>query len=92
MIDKKLSVLTFDQDKLRDAIYDTFEVGKAYTRSGIKSTLTNLYESIGYKATAKAIDLSTYFETKDTLVSEGGKRVAGFKLLNKVDNSSDPTT
>ena len=89
LIDKKLSVLTFDQDKLRDAIYDTFEVGKSYTRSGIKSTLTNLYESIGYKATAKAIDLSNYFETKDTLVSEGGKRVAGFKLLNKIEDNNN---
>ena len=91
LIDKKLSVLSFDQDKLREAIYAKFEVGKSYTRSGIKSTLTNLYESIGYKATAKAIDLSNYFETKDTLVSEGGKRVAGFKLLDKIedDNNND---
>ena len=89
LIDKKLSVLSFDQDKLREAIYAKFEVGKSYTRSGIKSTLTNLYESIGYKATAKAIDLSNYFETKDTLVSEGGKRVAGFKLLDKIEDNNN---
>lgn len=85
LIDKKLSVLAFDQDRQRDAIYNTFEVGKAYSKSSIKSTLTDLYKSIGYKATAKASDLSTYFELKRTSVSEGGKRVEGFKLLEKLD-------
>lgn len=89
LIDKKLSVLAFDQDRLRDAIYNTFEVGKAYSKSSIKSTLTDLYKSIGYKATAKASDLSTYFELKRTSVSEGGKRVEGFKLLDKLDETSE---
>ena len=85
LIDKKLSVLAFDQDRLRDAIYNTFEVGKAYSKSSLKSMLNDLYKSIGYKATAKASDLSTYFELKRTSVSEGGKRVEGFKLLEKLD-------
>ena len=87
MIDKKLSVLAFDQDRLRDAIYNTFEVGKAYSKSSIKSTLTDLYKSIGYKATAKASDLSTYFELKRTSVSEGDKRVEGFRLMEKLNNN-----
>jgi hypothetical protein len=85
LIDKKLSVLSFSEDKLRGAIYNTFEVGKAYSKSSIKSTLTDLYKSIGYKATAKASDLSVYFELKRTSVSKGGKRVEGFKLLEKLD-------
>lgn len=85
LIDKKLSVLSFSEDKLRNTVYDTFEVGKAYSKASIKSTLAKLYKSIGYKATAKASDLSVYFELKRTSVSEGGKRVEGFKLLEKLD-------
>lgn len=92
LIDKKLSVLAFDQDKLRDVIYDTFEVGKAYSKASIKSTLAKLYKSIGYKATAKANDLGAYFELRRTSVDDGsGKRVEGFKLLGKIEdnNTSD---
>lgn len=85
LIDKKLSVLSFSEDKLRNTVYDTFEVGKAYSKSSLKSMLNDLYKSIGYKATAKASDLSAYFELKRTSVSEGGKRVEGFKLLKKLD-------
>ena len=51
--------------------------------------LTDLYKSIGYKATAKAIDINAYFTTKDTMFSENGKRVAGFKLLDKINNNND---
>ena len=91
LIDKKLSVLAFNQDKLRDVVYDVFEVGKTYSKSSIKSMLADLYKSIGYKATAKASDLSTYFELKRTSVSEGDKRVEGFKLLEKLDKFSATT-
>lgn len=91
LIDKKLSVLAFNQDKLRDVVYDAFEVGKAYSKSSIKSMLADLYKSIGYKATAKASDLSYYFDLKRTSVSEGGKRAEGFKLLEKLDKFSATT-
>lgn len=91
-IDKKLSVLSFDLDKVKNTIYNTFEVGKSYTKSSIKSTLAKLYKDIGYKATAKANDLNCYFKTRETLISDGLKRTAGFKILSKLDNSSDPTT
>lgn len=86
-IDKKLSVLSFDLDKVKNTIYNTFEVGKSYTKSSIKSTLAKLYKDIGYKATAKANDLNCYFKTRETLISDGLKRTAGFKLLNKIDNN-----
>ena len=89
-IDKKLSVLSFDLDKVKNTIYNTFEVGKSYTKSSIKSTLAKLYKDIGYKATAKANDLNCYFKTRETLISDGLKRTAGFKLLEKIeDNNND---
>ena len=91
LIDKKLSVLSFSENKLRDVVYNTFEVGKAYTKSSIKLTLAKLYKRIGYKATAKANDLGAYFELRRTSVDDGsGKRAAGFKLLEKIeDNNND---
>ena len=86
LIDKKLSVLAFDKDKVKDEVYKTFEVGKAYSKASLKLTLADLYKSIGYKATAKASDLSKYFELRRTSVDDGsGKRVEGFKLLEKLD-------
>jgi len=89
-IDKKLSVLSFDLDKVKNTIYNTFEVGKSYTKSSIKSTLAKLYKDIGYKATAKANDLNCYFKTRETLISDGLRRTAGFKLLEKIeDNNND---
>ena len=89
-IDKKLSVLSFDLDKVRDVVYNTFEVGKSYTKSSIKLTLAKLYKDIGYKATAKANDLNCYFKTRETLISDGLRRTAGFKLLEKTeDNNND---
>ena len=89
-IDKKLSVLSFDLDKVRDVVYNTFEVGESYTKSSIKLTLAKLYKDIGYKATAKANDLNCYFKTRETLISDGLRRTAGFKLLEKIeDNNND---
>lgn len=86
LIDKKLSVLAFDKDKVKDEVYKTFGVGKAYSKASLKLTLADLYKSIGYKATAKASDLSKYFELRRTSVDDGsGKRAAGFKLLEKLD-------
>ena len=84
--------MNFDLSKLNDPIYSTFEVGKSYTKPVIKSTLAKIYKEVGYKVTAKATDLSNYFEIRRASVFDGVKRVGGFKLLSKLDNSSDPTT
>ena len=89
LIDKKLSVLSFDQDKLREAVYAKFEVGKAYTKSMLKKMLDEVYKSIGYKVTAKAIDLGEYFDLRRTSVFDGNKRTAGFKLLSKIENNNN---
>lgn len=89
LIDKKLSVLSFDQDKLREAVYAKFEVSKAYTKSILKKMLDEVYKSIGYKVTAKAIDLEEYYNLRRTSVFDGNKRTAGFKLLSKIENNNN---
>ena len=83
-MDKELNVRSFDKDKLRDKIYEIFKVGMSYTKSGIKSTLAGLYKNLDYRATAKASDLKNYFDVKlCIMVGEGGKKINGFKILNK---------
>lgn len=83
-MDKELNVRSFDKDKLRDKIYEIFKVGMSYTKSGIKSTLADLYKNLDYRATAKASDLRNYFDIKlCIMVGEDGKKINGFKILSK---------
>ena len=82
-MDKELNVRSFDKDKLRDKIYEIFKVGMSYTKSGIKSTLADLYKNLDYRAKAKASDLNEFFELKDCLLLDGDKKIHGFKILNK---------
>lgn len=83
-LDNIISVRGFDPSIVEGKVVSTFELGKAYTKAEIKSTLANLYKEIGYKATAKASDLFKYFKLRTTSVFNGSKRVAGFKLLEKI--------
>lgn len=89
LIDKKLSILTFDLGKLDEPIYAKFEVGKAYSNSGIKKMLSEIYKSVGYKVTAKASDLKNYYKLRRTSVIENDKRAEGFRLMEKLDNNND---
>ena len=82
-MNKELNVKSFDKDKIRELVHDKFEVGNSYTKSGIKSILSDLYKSIDYRANAKASDLKEYFELKDCLLLDGDKKIHGFKILNK---------
>ena len=82
-LNKKLDIKSFDNNLLKEKIYETFKVGNSYTRSGIKEILAGIYKEIGYKATAKASDLDNYFEYKKGLVTVNNKRVSSFKLIDK---------
>ena len=81
-----LSVNSFDLSIVEDKVVSTFEVGKAYTKAEIKSILAKLYKEIGYKVTAKANDLEKYYKLRRTSVHDGSKRVAGFKLLERLED------
>ena len=87
-MDKELNVKSFDKNKLRDKIYEIFKVGMSYTKSGIKSTLADLYKNLDYRATAKASDLRNYFDIKlCIMVGEGGKKINGFKILSRKEDT-----
>jgi hypothetical protein len=65
-------------------IYNTFEIGKRYSKSKIKSELADLYKKLGYQKTAKATDLEEYYELKGVKFDDGsGKFVHGFELISK---------
>ena len=82
-LDKKLNIISFEGDKIFEEINKEFNVGESYTNTYIKAKLSEVYKRIGYKATAKANDLSNYYETKDCLLKENNKRVHGLKILSK---------
>ena len=82
-LDKKLNIISFEGDKIFEGINKEFNVGESYTNTYIKAKLSEIYKRIGYKATAKANDLSNYYETKDCLLKENNKRVHGLKIISK---------
>lgn len=67
---------------LIDLIKLSFSPGKSYSNKNIKSTIQGIYDSIGYKKTAKATDILSYFECQKTNVTINGKPVHGLKLLS----------
>lgn len=82
-LDKKLNIISFEDDKIFEEINKEFNVGESYTNTYIKTKLSEIYKRIGYKATAKANDLGNYYEIKDCLLKENNKRVHGLKLISK---------
>lgn len=82
-LDKKLNIVSFEDDKILEEINKEFNVGESYTNTYIKTKLSEIYKRIGYKATAKANDLGNYYEIKDCLLKENNKRVHGLKILSK---------
>lgn len=58
-----------------------------YSNSLAKSMMSDAYKRIDYRASAKASDLSKYFELRRTSVQESdGSRSNGFKILGKKFN------
>ena len=88
LLKKEMGIVIFDQDKLEKEIYSNFKEGDRYFLSDLKIRLSQLYDSIGYKKTPKAIDINEFFETKEYKITDiiGGekKRVRGYELIKKL--------
>ena len=80
-------VLSNSSINIDSIIYSRFEVGKRYSFLEIKESLYNIYLENGFNATAKATDLTKYFNTKEVLLSLNVngkiKRVAGYEILKR---------
>ena len=90
-IKKDLNIITFSPELLVNSIYSNFHVGDKYLLSDIKDKLANLYNSINYRKTPKAIDLSGFFEVKTiflyNVLSDGTKkRAKGYELINSYED------
>ena len=83
LLDKKLSVMSFDVTKIKEGLSKEFEVGQSYTKADIKEKLSEIYKKLSYKASPKATDLEEFFELKPCLITVDGKRVNGFKILKE---------
>ena len=66
LIKKELKIVTFDEGKLKEEIYNNFNVGDKLPLSDIKTKLQTIYTKVNYDKTPKAIDLNNYFETKES--------------------------
>ena len=84
LLNKKLDVLSFDKTKLNELILNEFIVGNTYPKSYIKIKLAELYDTVGYRATAKASDLENLFTIKPKKAkNEVGEWVNGFNIISK---------
>lgn len=84
LLNKKLDVLSFDKTKLNELILNEFKVGSTYPKSYIKIKLAELYNIVGYRATAKASDLENLFTIKPKKAkNEVGEWVNGFNIISK---------
>ena len=83
---KELNIINFDTNIFSTELYLNFKVGEKYTKSYIKSMLSNIYDKMGYKATPKASDLEYYFDIKATTIykieNNKTKPNNGFKILS----------
>ena len=70
-------------DKMRDAVYETFQVGQKYSSKYIKEKLKEFHNEFGIKATPKATDLEEYYDLKPAQIFTKGKRDRGFLILGE---------
>ena len=88
-IRKELGIVLFSPEVLINTVYSNFHVGEKWLLSEIKQKLSELYTSISYKKTPKAIDILEYFETKEykvtDIVNGVKKRVRGYELVKSYE-------
>ena len=89
-IKKELGIITFTPDLLFSSVYSDFKVGDRIPLSIIKERLGNIYDSISYKETPKAIDIQNYFKIKEIVFYEkkedgGRKQIRGYELLESYE-------
>ena len=87
-LNKELGVVSFDKTKLRDEVFKMFTVGNRYTTSFVKSSLVDLYNTLGYNKKAVATDIEEWFDIKTVqinikLENGGYRRDRAFEILSR---------
>lgn len=71
-------------NELKSTIYNTFSLLKRYSLKEIKSSLHEIYKRLGIKKTAKASDISDFFNVQQVNLYDPmtKKRSAGYELIS----------
>jgi len=85
-ITTSIGIKFFSKAEIAKEIYKNFSVGDVIPLPDLKIKLSEIYRSIGYDKTPKAVDINVFFDTElcrftDKLTS---KRIRGYKLLRKL--------
>ena len=84
LLNKKIDILSFDKDSLKEDIYNEFKVGQAYPNAYSKQKLGEIYNKNNFRATPKSCDLGEYFDIKSKKAKdEAGNWVNGFYIISK---------
>ena len=69
---------------IRERIILAFNVNEEYTKAEVKKKLKEIYDSLGYSKTPKAVDLGDYFIISNCRIQNDktGKRDAGYRIIN----------
>lgn len=85
LIRRELGIVTFNSKLLLDTIYSNFHVGERYLLPNLKQKISDVYASINYTMSPKAIDIMNYFKVKEikvtTEIDSIKKRVKGYELI-----------
>lgn len=81
----KLMLNITKEDRIRDAVFNTFLIGNKYLYRDIKSMLVSIYESLEISSKPKASDLEEWFEVKNVLIPDPitKKRDRGYLIVSK---------
>ena len=81
----KLMLNITKEDRIRDAIFNTFLIGNKYLYRDIKSMLVSIYENLEISSKPKASDLEEWFEVKNVLIPDPitKKRDRGYLIVSK---------
>ena len=90
-IKKALGVVVFSDELLLDSIYSSFKEGEKYTLADLKQKLSNIYISINYSLSPKAVDIIKWFDIKEISLfdkKEDGsrRRIKAYELLKSKEN------
>ena len=69
---------------IRDYIIPAFTIGGVYSKAEVKKKLGEIYASVGYSKTPRAVDLGDYFVIKNCMITnkETGKRDNCYQILS----------
>ena len=81
----KLMLNITKEDRIRDAVFNTFLIGNKYLYRDIKSMLVSIYESLEISSKPKASDLEEWFDVKNVLIPDPitKKRDRGYLIVSK---------